>query len=178
MAALVGTVMGLVWLLLLELPSSVVGVTAVAVGGTPVLDEDTVDDRVDVPWVMENSGDWARIEFRSVASWTRLTRKWSPVGHPPLGGFMGAEPRVPSTKAARIWGWKPVMFWLVRRAVKFCLSLSTRCQVRSCAPWLVHPWEPLGVRTVYAKAEEMNARRNTTERMAVERRVGIRVTSI
>lgn len=57
MAALVGTVMGLVWLPP-ELPS-VVGETGVAVGGilVPVPDEEKVDEREDVPWVMENSGD-------------------------------------------------------------------------------------------------------------------------
>lgn len=67
---------------------------------------------VDVPCVMLNWFDWARMALRSLESWTRLTRKLPPgEGHPPLGVFMEAEPRVPSTNVARTSGWKPVMFW-------------------------------------------------------------------
>jgi hypothetical protein len=67
---------------------------------------------VDVPCVMLNWFDWARMASRSLESWTRLTRKLLPgAGHPPLGVFMEAVPRVPSTDVARTSDWKPVMFW-------------------------------------------------------------------
>lgn len=61
---------------------------------------------------MLNWFDWARMASKLLASWTRLTRKLAPgEGHPPLGVFMEAEPKVPSTAVARTTGWKPVMFW-------------------------------------------------------------------
>ena len=60
-----------------------------------------VDEELD----MVNSPDWARIVLRCVVSFTKLRRKLSPDGHPPLGGLALMNPKVPMTCAAKTCGW-------------------------------------------------------------------------
>jgi len=109
-----------------------------------------------------NTEDCARIVVNESVSGTRLTRKPSPTGQPPLGGLATMVPKSPSTRAASTWLSMGITLgsWLVKTAVKLRGSVAfLPTHVKLFGPVIVQSCEVFGTVTWYARASTENERK-------------------